>query len=225
MSFLYRKHCCLFPFGWRLILKRSLSSIAAILKEWMTDVTNCSFCPWRRCLARSSVPGRFVFFLLAHLFYGFKTTLCPNTSNLLPTGICPYPAEPVGVWLPGHPDLWLPDCIETWGALAWHPLLLGQPAHGTGTDQLPGQEKREGASRWVWLSDVNHHQQLSWHLPLHFLCVMLSFFLLRYLLHFAFCLVCCVLEMSSIHTCVKFLQRISCCVLTGALLDILKRIH
>ena len=88
---------------------------------------------------------------------GFFSSLCRwcvvlkqlTQPNLSSAGIGPDLAESVGIWLPGRPVLRLADCSETSGAVARHPLLVGQPAHSTGSDQLPGLEQRPGTSRWA----------------------------------------------------------------------------
>lgn len=61
---------------------------------------------------------RGVSFLCVQLINLRGMTLCLITSNLPSTGISPDLAESVGIWLPGHPVLRLPDCSSTSGALA-----------------------------------------------------------------------------------------------------------
>lgn len=80
--------------------------------------------------------------------------LCENTwpNSVWPssTGIRIDLAESVGIWLPGHPVLWLPDHSKTSRTVACHSLLVGQPVHSTRVNKLLGLEQRPWASKWVW---------------------------------------------------------------------------
>lgn len=147
MSFLFfRKRCCLLPPGWSLTRRRSSSSLAAISRELKTVSIKPSFSSWRSCLAQNSAHR--VLVCSSHsCFTVLKTTRCLTQPNLISTGISPDLAESVGVWLPSDPFLWLPVCRGTRGAVACHPLLVGQPAHSTGSDQVHGWPKIPGTSR------------------------------------------------------------------------------
>lgn len=146
--FLHRKPLCLLPPGWSFTRRRLLYLLAAISREWMRNATSRLFSPWRSCSARNSVPRRSVFSLCGG-FTRLKQTLCLIASDLPSTAVCPDLEESVGIWLPGHSVLRVPDCSKTSGAVAQHPVLVGEPAHSTGSDQLPGVAERSGASWWV----------------------------------------------------------------------------
>lgn len=98
----------------------------------------------------------------------FGSKLCPQTVRFLTvgrgaksttsyeiywasTGIGPDLAASVGIWLPGHPVVRLGECRGTPGAVACSALLVGQPTLRTGSDQLPGLQKRPGPSRWSFV--------------------------------------------------------------------------
>lgn len=119
--------------------------------------------------------------LIVQLIYGVKTAQCLTQPRLASTGTSPDLAASVGIWLPGHPVVWLPDCSRTSGAMACRPLLVGQPAHRTGCDQLPGLQKRPGTSRWSLHFDPHlfcHSGAFSW----AYMSIFLLFFFDRGLL-------------------------------------------